>query len=83
LYFLIIMKGIEMQKKMKIRSTIIQIPLLINWLAMELLSINFPEEIPNRVVTSSPNTPIISINELALNIIEYLVSIGIIYLYEM
>jgi hypothetical protein len=31
---------------------------------------NFPEEIPNKVVISSPNTPINSINVLALNIIE-------------
>ncbi|OGD59383.1 hypothetical protein A3K78_05855 [Candidatus Bathyarchaeota archaeon RBG_13_52_12] len=76
------MKGIEMHIKMKIRSTIIQIPLLINWFAMELLSINFPEEIPNKVVTSSPNTPINSINELALNIIEYLVPIRIIYFFD-
>ena len=68
-----------MHAKMKIRSTIIQIPLLINWFATGLLSINFPEEIPENVVTSSPNTPINSINELTLKIVEYLVHIRITY----
>ena len=71
------MKGIEIHAKIKIRSTIIQIPLLINWFTMELLSINFPEEIPNKVVNSSPNTPTNSINVLALNTIGYLVPIRI------
>jgi hypothetical protein len=64
------MKGIETHIKMDIRSTSIQEPLLINWFVKGLLSMNFPEEIPNKVVISSPNTPINSINVLALNIIE-------------
>ena len=64
------MNGIETYSKMDIRSTSIQEPLLIKWLTKGLLSINFPEEIPDKVVTSSPNTPINNINELTLNIFK-------------
>ena len=79
LLFFIIMNGIEIYIKIEIRSTSIQEPLLINWFVNGLPSMNFPEEIPNKVVNSSPNTPINSINELALNTFEWLILIKVIY----